>query len=374
MKSGYVIAMWLSGCLVAPLASAATLEYAASLDQSVWRLTADSPVECRLEHFIPGYGSGAFVSRAGKQINLDFELRPLRPNAQIQTVTLRSIPPTWRPGMSETSLSTIRFYKQFDGLVQGQTAWTMMGELEQGRYQAFMFRDWYHRGQSVQVSVSSVGFYARYQSFLMCLQGLLPYTFEDIAFTALTYEKNSDQLTPYSQRRLEMIAQFLKADRGIDMLVINAYTDSLGARWPNQKLSEKRAAAISQYFTDMGIAPSRIEVQGHGEKQHIASNETEAGRAANRRVVISMSRSLPVFERRGLDVGDPIFTGDPAAATTPVAAPAAQPAATPAIVNGTSGQPAVAAKAAAVVAKPAATPAVVSKPGAAKPPVTPAKP
>ena len=164
-----------------------------------------------------------------------------------------------------------------------------------------------------------------------------------------------------------MIAQFLKADRGIDMLVINAYTDSLGARWPNQKLSEKRAAAISQYFTDMGIAPSRIEVQGHGEKQHIASNETEAGRAANRRVVISMSRSLPVFERRGLDVGDPIFTGDPAAATTPVAAPAAQPAASPAIVNGTSGQPAVAAKAAAVVAKPAAPPAVVSKPGAAKP-------
>lgn len=374
MKSGYVIAMWLSSSLVAS-ASAATLEYAASLDQSVWRLTADTPVECRLEHFIPGYGSGAFVSRAGKQINLDFELRPLRPNARIQTVTLRSIPPAWRPGMSETSLSTIRFYKQFDGLVQGQTAWTMMGELEQGRYPAFMFRDWYHRGADVQVSVSAVGFYARYQSFLMCLQSLLPYTFEDIAFTALTYQSNSDQLTPYSQRRLGMIAQYLKADPGIDMLVINAYTDSMGARWPNQKLSEKRAAAIRQYFADMGIEPARIEVQGHGEKQHIASNDTEAGRAANRRVVISMSRALPNYERRGLEVGEPIFTGEPVSAATPTAAPAANPG----IVNGPAAKTGAALKATkAAATQPAGQPAAggnaTATPAATTPAITPPKP
>ena len=131
-----------------------------------------------------------------------------------------------------------------------------------------------------------------------------------------------------------MIAQYRKADPGIDMLVLNAYTDSMGARWPNQKLSEKRAAAIRQYFADMGIAPTRIEVQGHGEKQHIASNDTEAGRAANRRVVISMSRALPNYDRRGLEVGEPIFTGEaPAAASAAVADAPAAPTANPAIVN-----------------------------------------
>lgn len=305
----------LLGVLTA-VSQAAVLEYGASLDQSNWRLTGDSALECRLEHFIPGYGSGSFVSRAGKNINLDFELRPLRPNARVQTVTLRSLPPRWRPGIAETGMGTIRFYKQFDGLVEGQTAWTMVGELEQGRFPAFVFRDWYHRGEPVQVSVSAVGFYARYQSFLMCLQSLLPYTFADIAFTALNYEKNSDRLTPYSQRRLEMIGEYLKADPSIDMLVINAYTDSYGGRWPNLKLSEKRAKTIKNYFASLGIDPARIEVEGHGEKQHVASNETETGRSLNRRVIISMSRFLPNYETRGQEVGGDMYTGEASAPAT----------------------------------------------------------
>lgn len=329
VKYRYLFAiMMLSGA-----GQAAVLEYGASLDQSSWRLTGDSSLECRLEHFIPNYGSGAFVSRAGKNINLDFELKPLRPNARIQTVTLRSLPPRWRPGVAETGLSTIRFYKQFDGLVNGQTAWAMAGELEQGRFPAFLFRDWYHKGQPVQVSVSAVGFYPRYQSFLMCLQSLLPYTFEDIAFTILNYEKNSDQLTAYSRRRIEMIGQYVKADPSIDMLVINAYTDSYGGRWPNQKLSERRAKAIKNYFASLGVDPNRIEVDGHGEKQHIAVNDTEAGRAKNRRVIISMSRSLPNVETRGQEVGGPLYTtDDPGAAAIaqgiakdPVAVEAAKP-------------------------------------------------
>lgn len=315
MKYSYLWGMMLFS-MAAP---AAVLEYGADLDQSSWRLSGDSALECRLEHFIPGYGSGAFVSRAGKNINLDFELKPFRPNARIQTVTLRSFPPRWRPGLPETSMSTIRFYKQFDGLVNGQTAWTMMGELEQGRIPTFLFRDWYHRGEPVQVSVSSVGFYARYQSFLMCLQGLLPYTFDDIAFTILNYEKNSDQLSLYSRRRLEMIGEYLKADPSIGMLVINAYTDSYGGRWPNQKLSERRAKAIKDYFTSVGIDASRIEVEGHGEKQHIASNDTETGRARNRRVVISMSHGLPNYETRGQEAGGPIYVS-----TEPTAAAIAQ--------------------------------------------------
>ncbi len=54
---------------------AGVTEFGAGLDQSVWRLTSDTQVECRLEHPIPNWGTGAFVSRAGRKINLDFELR-----------------------------------------------------------------------------------------------------------------------------------------------------------------------------------------------------------------------------------------------------------------------------------------------------------
>jgi outer membrane protein OmpA-like peptidoglycan-associated protein len=88
-----------------------------------------------------------------------------------------------------------------------------------------------------------------------------------------------------------MIGDYVKADKSIDVVVIDAYSDSYGGRWPNQKLSEKRADAIKQVFVDLGIEEGKISVEGHGEKQHVASNETEAGRAKNRRVVINMGRN-----------------------------------------------------------------------------------
>ena len=88
-----------------------------------------------------------------------------------------------------------------------------------------------------------------------------------------------------SQRRLEQIAEYVKADPTIDLILLDAYTDSYGGSWPNQQLSDKRAASLKAFFTQQGVPAERLQVAGHGEKQHIASNETEVGRQTNRRVV-----------------------------------------------------------------------------------------
>ncbi|SIQ17292.1 OmpA family protein [Aeromonas sp. RU39B] len=266
-------------------------EFGAGIDQSVWRLTADTQIECRLEHPIPSWGSGMFVARAGNKINLDFELHGLRAQARTQSVTLGSMPPSWRPGVAGRDLAQLRFYQQFDGLVDGQTAWTMLDELEGGRMPTFQYRDWYRQNNAVRVSLSNVNFRVKYQAFVDCMNNLLPYSFDDIAFTILTYEKNSDKLSAASRRRLAMIGDYLKADPSIDVVVINAYTDSFGGRWTNQQLSEKRAESIKAFFTGLGLDAGKISVEGHGEKKHVASNEEESGRSKNRRVVISMERS-----------------------------------------------------------------------------------
>lgn len=266
-------------------------EFGADLDHSVWRLTTDTQVECRLEHPIPRWGTGMFVARAGKQINLDFELHGQRAQAKSQSVTLGSMPPNWRPGLAGRTLSLLRFYQQFDGLVDGQTAWSMLDELEGGRMPTFQYRDWYRQDRPVRVSLSSVNFRVKYQAFMDCLNNLLPYNFEDIAFSVLTYEKGGEQLSAASRRRLAMIGEYIKADSSIDVVVVNAYSDSFGGRWSNQQLSERRGGQIKAFFTDLGLEGDKIQVEGHGEKQHVASNDTESGRAKNRRVVISLGRS-----------------------------------------------------------------------------------
>ena len=87
-----------------------------------------------------------------------------------------------------------------------------------------------------------------------------------------------------------MIRQYLSLDPELELVLVDAYSDSYGGRWSNLKLSERRAAKIRDYFVENGIEVSRIEAKGYGEKRHIASNNTAIGRSENRRVVIRMDK------------------------------------------------------------------------------------
>ena len=67
---------------------------------------------------------------------------------------------------------------------------------------------------------------------------------------------------------------------------VEGHTDSIGSDAYNQRLSEKRAQAVKDYLVREGIDPSRISTVGYGESKPVASNETESGRAQNRRAEI----------------------------------------------------------------------------------------
>jgi outer membrane protein OmpA-like peptidoglycan-associated protein len=71
---------------------------------------------------------------------------------------------------------------------------------------------------------------------------------------------------------------------------IVGHTDNTGSAELNQRLSEKRANAVRDYFTANGIGPDRLTASGMGEKDPIASNETPKGRAQNRRIEFIPSR------------------------------------------------------------------------------------
>ena len=85
-----------------------------------------------------------------------------------------------------------------------------------------------------------------------------------------------------------MLAQYPKTY--IDVL---GHTDSDGADAYNQTLSERRARSVADYLIGRGVQSARIGTRGYGETQPIASNATEEGKAANRRVEIKIS---PVTE------------------------------------------------------------------------------
>lgn len=71
---------------------------------------------------------------------------------------------------------------------------------------------------------------------------------------------------------------------------IEGHTDSTGSTASNQLLSEKRANSVTDYLVENGIAKSRLTAVGYGEGTPIASNNTRAGRASNRRVEVTLKK------------------------------------------------------------------------------------
>lgn len=75
---------------------------------------------------------------------------------------------------------------------------------------------------------------------------------------------------------------------GETTIVVAGHTDSTGQAAYNQALSERRAAAVRNYLVSQGVSASRIQTVGYGMRQPVATNTTEAGRAQNRRVELTI--------------------------------------------------------------------------------------
>lgn len=99
------------------------------------------------------------------------------------------------------------------------------------------------------------------------------------------FDVDSSMLTPRSRQTLEntsdVLTEFEKT-----AIVIQGHTDSTGSEQYNQRLSERRADAVKNYLTSLGVDPDRMAAIGYGESEPVATNDTAAGRELNRRVSI----------------------------------------------------------------------------------------
>lgn len=104
---------------------------------------------------------------------------------------------------------------------------------------------------------------------------------------AITFGFDSYALRPASYTVLNRVADTL-AEYDQTIVEVAGHTDSVGARVYNLRLSEQRAQAVANYLSSRGISSERMMVTGAGANYPVASNETEAGRAENRRVEITL--------------------------------------------------------------------------------------
>lgn len=105
--------------------------------------------------------------------------------------------------------------------------------------------------------------------------------------SGINFAYNSANIEPQFRATLDKVASVLSQ---YDQTYIDVYghTDSTGTDAYNQDLSERRSISVADYLSSHGVQAPRIATRGFGETQPVASNETEEGRAANRRVEIKI--------------------------------------------------------------------------------------
>jgi OOP family OmpA-OmpF porin len=96
---------------------------------------------------------------------------------------------------------------------------------------------------------------------------------------------DSDRLNPSAQGTLDQAADGLRNQPAIPYEV-GGHTDSVGSNAYNQDLSQRRAQSVYEYLVSHGVSAGQLSTRGYGETQPVATNETPAGRAENRRVEI----------------------------------------------------------------------------------------
>jgi OOP family OmpA-OmpF porin len=108
-------------------------------------------------------------------------------------------------------------------------------------------------------------------------------------FDRLTFDTGKDTLQASSQEQLNNVAAILKAYPNVHVK-IGGYTDNTGDATANLKLSDDRAKNVMDALVAAGIDSSRLESKGYGEEHPVASNDTEEGRAQNRRISLLVTQ------------------------------------------------------------------------------------
>lgn len=272
--------------LVLPLAQAGAVVFRASIDDSRWELESSRFV-CRLTQQIPSYGLAEFVHEAGEEVR--FVLHSTQPRLMGGAARLQAEASPWQPGVAPQWIGEVR--SSSEGVeVPAAYAKGMLAALHRGMTPTFTSERWYGTPELLQVGVSSANFQAAYTDYLGCVAGLLPANYSQVARTAVLFPPARFDLSEATRKRLDLIAQYVKADDSVQQVFIDGHSDNLGRRLLNRDLSKKRAEEVTRYLVAQGLPEAQIVTRYHGERYPVVPNTTADNRARNRRVTIRLER------------------------------------------------------------------------------------
>ncbi|CAA9386012.1 MAG: hypothetical protein AVDCRST_MAG74-688 [uncultured Pyrinomonadaceae bacterium] len=120
---------------------------------------------------------------------------------------------------------------------------------------------------------------------------------ETLNFSSINFAKGSNDIPEADKGLLKQAAEQLKKSPADTRIQIDGYTDNDGDDDANQKLSERRAAAVRNQLVSYGVPAAMLSAKGYGEANSKASNDTPEGRFENRRIEYKVATGNTTAEK-----------------------------------------------------------------------------
>lgn len=114
--------------------------------------------------------------------------------------------------------------------------------------------------------------------------------------SGILFPTNGTTLSPVAQQELSQFAQSLINNPNTDVKIYG-FTDNTGTMAVNERVASGRASSVLAYLADSGVSPTRLSAQGIPMADYVASNDTSAGRAQNRRVEIYITADKKMIQQ-----------------------------------------------------------------------------
>jgi len=160
-------------------------------------------------------------------------------------------------------------------------------ELVEGMNIRLTYRDWTDGTEDIIATISPINFSKVKRDFEKCISGRPKYDFKKFIKTKLHFTKGQKSLSKKMRTQLRNMVKFVKFDEEIKKVIIKSYTDSTGFKRINRNAAKIQAQAIKRYMKKLGMEV-KITAIGIGEGPYVGSNRSRAGRAQNRRSIISL--------------------------------------------------------------------------------------
>ncbi|QMT58689.1 OmpA family protein [Legionella sp. PC997] len=284
-KGQFLACIALSTVLIIDTGHAMTqIQFANPLGAKGWRVSRN-PIRCGLSLTIPNFGIAYFEQYAAQPPH--FIIRTWNEVQQYLPAKIIIKSPNWKPDRPAVLAGELMVKPgEFGIYLKRDASLKLLTFLSQGYEPNFSYRA--ETGFNTLVALSPVGFQKPYSRYQECIGSLLPFDYEQVRESVFHYKEDGSELSDKDKDQLRRIARYAEADAQINELRIIGYADANGRKGYNNAVSENRARIVEKYLLHLGVPKKILHVTWVGELYPVARNDTDVGRAANRRVVITL--------------------------------------------------------------------------------------